>query len=152
MSMVMWVALLIGAAIIAGLGFYAGTLLFRLKEQNQRQQHARQQRIDTITESIQLIAKAIEQQQCNLSEGAIRLINLMESLPVKDVPDCQQDFPALYELYEQVRHLPTHAARDALDKKTRREQDKVREEHEARLESRILKEIAPLKEYRAPAI
>ncbi len=141
----------IGAAalVIAPLAFYAGKLLYQLKQQNDRQQAARSARITNITQSIQTIAMAMSQQQCNLSEGAIRLVNLLESLPIQTPPKCEQDYPALYELYCHVRDLPTHDQRKALQPEVRAEQDKVREEHEARLETTILTEIRGLIEFRA---
>jgi hypothetical protein len=54
----------IALLIILALGFYAGKLLFMLKQQKERQEAARQSRVATITESIIVIAKAMEQQQC----------------------------------------------------------------------------------------
>ena len=141
------VALVLAFAIIIPLAFYAGKLLFQLKQQTKRQQAVRQQRIDTIIESIQTISMAMQQQQCNLSEGAIRLVNLIESLPVNPVPDCKQHYPALYELYLEVRHLPTHEARAKLPRKERQAQDQQREEHETRLETQILKEVTLLRAF-----
>ena len=141
------VALVLAFAVIIPLAFYAGKLLFQLKQQTKRQNAVRQQRINTMVESIQTISMAMEQQQCNLSEGAIRLVNLIESLPVVPAHDCQQHYPALYELYLEVRHLPTHEARAALPKQERQVQDQQREEHESRLESRILKEVTLLRAF-----
>lgn len=132
--------------VIAGLAYYAGTLLFQLKQQRKKQNIARQARIANIMESVQTIALAVEQQQCNLSEGAIRLVNLLDSLPVSAPPNCQRDYPSLYALFVEVRDLPTHEERNALDKAVRASQDKAREEHEVKLESSILKEIAQIRE------
>ena len=143
-----WIAIIaVAALIVIGLGFYAGKLLYQLKAQTARQNRVRQERIVVITESIQTIAHAVEQQQCNLSEGAIRLIRLIEGLPVTNVPDCSKEFPALYELYGHVRDLPTHDERKKLKRDEREQQDQVREEHESRLESKILQEVAQLKSF-----
>ncbi len=141
-----WIYIAVGIAllIIALLSFYAGKLLFQLKLQKQQQQLLLNQRIETFVESIQTIALAIEQQQCNLSEGVIRLVNLLESLPTIPPISCQKEYPSIYALFVEVRHLPTHDARAALSKKERFAQDKVREEHEARLESKILQEVKGL--------
>ena len=141
-------ALLAAVLIILPLAFYAGKLLYQLKEQTRRQQTARQERIENITESIQLIAKAVEQQQCNLSEGAIRLVRLLEGLPVSPALDCNNAYPALYELFTYVKDLPTHQERKQLDRKVRERQDAEREEHEVRLESKILVEVAKLKYFK----
>ena len=141
------IALTVAFLIIAGLAFYAGKLLFQLRRQTQNQQRIRANRIANIVESIETIAHAVEQQQCNLSEGAIRLVNLLESLPVKNPPKCAQDYPALYELFCLVRELPTHENRARLSREVRIKQDSEREEQEARLESKILAEVTSLRNF-----
>ena len=147
MSSIWLIAILLAVVIVSSLAFYAGKLLYQLKAQTERQNRVRQGRIDTITESIQTIAKAVEHQQCNLSEGAIRLIRLIEGLPVTHVPDCKTEYPGLYELFLHVKDLPTHQDRKMLKRTEREQQDKVREEHEARLESKILSEVSTLKNF-----
>jgi hypothetical protein len=106
-----------------------------------------QQRVDNISESIQTIAKALEQQQCNLSEGCIRLFHLLEALPVKDKPDFSQQFTGLYSLYEQVKDFPTHDVRKSQSKNETKQQDLQREELEAQLEYQILKDVSVLKTF-----
>lgn len=139
--------LLVALTIIASLAFYAGSLLFRLRIQRRLRYQKTQQRIENISQSIQTIAKALEQQQCNLSEGCIRLFHLLEALPIKDRPDFSQQFPGLYSLYEQVKNLPTHEARKAQSKTETRLQDSQREELESQLESQILIDVSVLKTF-----
>ena len=141
------VFLLVALFIVAGLAFYAGSLLFKLRTQQQLRYQKTQQRIRKISESIQTIAKALEQQQCNLSEGCIRLFHLLEALPVKDKPDFSQQFSGLYSLYNHVKDLPTHEARKAQPKKQTKQQDLQREELEAQLETQILNDVAVLKTF-----
>ncbi|MBT0586665.1 DUF2489 domain-containing protein [Alteromonas oceanisediminis] len=131
--------------IVVGLSFYAGRLLFQLKQQTTRQTAARQVRIDNITQSIQTIALAMEQQQCNLSEGVIRICNLLDAMPLTPQPNYRADFPATYELYEKISHFPTHDARNALTKLQRRTQDNERENIESEYESKVLMEVSRLK-------
>lgn len=139
------IALLLAALIIvAGLAFYAGSLLFKLKAQQQLRRQKTQQRVENITLSIQTISKALEQQQCNLSEACIRIFHLLEILPILDKPDFSKEFPALYSLYDQIKDLPTHQARKAQSKKDTKQQDLRREELESQLESKILAEVATL--------
>ncbi|MFC3094197.1 DUF2489 domain-containing protein [Alteromonas sediminis] len=133
--------LLLGALIIAALAFYAGRLLFLLKKQNERQAVARQKRVATITESVTTIAMAMSQQQCDLSEGAIRICRLLDALPLDPKPDYDQRFPHIYGLFIKVSGFDTHEARMALDKRERRRQDRAREEIEAEYESRVLGEL-----------
>lgn len=137
--------IILGLVIISGLGFYAGKLLFQLKQQTQKQTEARNKRIANITESIQTIAHAMEQQQCDLSEGVIRICNLLDAIPVLPQPNYALEYPAVYELYAKIRHFPTHDARNALTKQERRRQDKEREEIESQFESDIIKEVGRLK-------
>ena len=141
------VFLLIGISVVAGLVFYTGSLLFKLRAQQQLRNQKNQKRIDNISESIQTIAKALDQQQCNLSEGCIRLFHLLEALPVKNKPDFSLQFPGLYSLYYKVKNLPTHESRKSQTKTETKQQDLQREELEAQLESQILKDVAVLKTF-----
>ncbi|MFT2092820.1 DUF2489 domain-containing protein [Paraglaciecola sp. 2405UD69-4] len=140
--------LLISAlVIIAGLAFYAGSLLFKLKAQTLQKEKTTQKRVENIVESIQTIALAIEQQQCNLSEGCIRLTHLLECLPIADKPDFKAQYPGLYELYAAVEHLPTHEKRKAQSKQETWKQDLFREEIEAKLSSKIMAEVSSLSKF-----
>ncbi|MEP4888707.1 MAG: DUF2489 domain-containing protein [Aliiglaciecola sp.] len=145
MSVLAYTLVAIALLIIASLAFYAGKLLFQLKRQKDVQQKARQERVVRIMESVHTIAWAVEQQQCNLSEGAIRLVNLLDSVPVASPPNCQRDYPNLYNLFLAVRELPTHQQRKALPPQVRAQQDQKREEQEAKLESGILKEMVMIR-------
>ncbi len=139
--------LVLGLLIIAGLAFYAGRLLFLLNKQTTAQKDVRNSRVNTIIESIQTIAFAMSQQQCDLSEGCIRLYKLLEALPIDPHPDYANIYPNVYSLYEQIKHMPTHEQRQQQPKAERRKMDLQREELEARLESKILKEIDELKNF-----
>lgn len=141
------VLLSIALLIVAGLAFYAGSLLFQLKVQQNNRKHKTQQRISTISESIQTIASAVEQEQCNLSEGTIRIYHLLEGLPVKDKPDFSDKFPNLYSLYAQIKDLPTHQSRKEQSKSETRKQDIQRQTLEAQLETAILQEMTELKTF-----
>ena len=141
------VFLFVALSIVAGLAFYAGSLMFKLRTQQQIHNQRTQQRIDNISQSIQTIANALEQQQCNLSEGSIRLFHLLEALPVKDKPDFSQQFKGLYSLYDQVKDLPTHKARKAQTKRETKQQDLQREEWESQFESQILNDVSVLKTF-----
>ncbi|MDO6695609.1 DUF2489 domain-containing protein [Aliiglaciecola sp. 3_MG-2023] len=145
MSILEYTLIAIAILIISALSFYAGKLLFQLKRQNQVQRKARQERVVRIMESVHTIAWAVEQQQCNLSEGAIRLVNLLDSVPVESPPNCKRDYPNLYSLFLAVRELPTHQQRKDLPAEIRAQQDQNREEQEAKLESGILKEMVMIR-------
>ncbi|MDU0353363.1 DUF2489 domain-containing protein [Paraglaciecola aquimarina] len=137
-------ALIVALLFVSSLAFYAGTLLFKLQAQNKARQANINKRVTNITESIQTIAKGVEQQQCNLSEASIRIYHLLEGLPVLNKPDFAKQYPAMFELYEAVKDLPTHQERNKQPKMETRKQDIKRESLESTLESRILAEMEKL--------
>lgn len=143
-----WTLLIIaGVAIIIGLGVYAGRLLFLLKQQNQRQKRARDSRVNTITESILTIIKAMEQQQCELSEGAIRVVNLLDALPINSPPDYRQKFPHIHTLFVEISGFAILDARKKLSSKEKWQQDKEREQVESVHESKVLGELPDIRQF-----
>ncbi|GGW96325.1 DUF2489 domain-containing protein [Alteromonas halophila] len=144
----MWTLLLLaGLAIIAGLGIYAGRLLFMLRQQNQRQQKVRDARVSTITESILTITLAMEQQQCELSEGAIRVVNLLDALPIQSPPDYRQKFPSIHQLFTEISGFAVLEARKKLSPKEKWRQDKAREQVESEHESKVLAELPEIRQF-----
>jgi hypothetical protein len=71
MSIILIASIVVGACIIIALGIYAGRLIFMVKRQGEQQQQVRNKRIASKQSSIQTIAFAIQQQQCDLSEGTV---------------------------------------------------------------------------------
>jgi hypothetical protein len=142
-------AVLTGVAllIILGLGFYAGKMLFLLKQQKARQEATRQSRVENITESLVLIAKAMDQQQCDLSEGVIRIVNLLNALPIVDQPDYKTKYPHIYALFTEVSGFAILEERQKLSKAERRKQDIAREQIESEYESKVLSELPALQAY-----
>jgi hypothetical protein len=131
--------------IVICLAFYAGRLLFLLNLQTKRQQQVRLVRIESIIQSIQTIAAATEQGQCNISEASIRICRLIAALPVKEIVDYNSAFPAIHELTNRIEDLATHESRKELSKSERKGQDKIREQHEAELRDEVFKEVKKLK-------
>ncbi|AWL10523.1 uncharacterized protein HMF8227_00009 [Saliniradius amylolyticus] len=134
------------ALIVLGLGFYAGKLLCQLRHQQQQRQQAEEKRKAYVHQSIQTIAKAVEQQQCGLSEASIRLCVLLDNLPDREEQDYARQFPALHDLYDRIKHMPTHDAWKALPKKERRKMELQQGQFEAELETAILKEAEQLRQ------
>jgi hypothetical protein len=124
LSIVTIALILVGAVIIIALGVYAGRLLFLVKAQDLKKQTVRNKRIASMQSSIQTIAFAMQQQQCDLSEGVIRICRLLESLSLDPLPDYNKQYPATHALFELVKDYPTHEQRSALSKQERRQQDK----------------------------
>ena len=68
----MWTALLIlGGLIILAMTAYAIRLLLAVRKQNQALQNVRATRTERLKESIVIIAKAMQNGDCNHSEGVI---------------------------------------------------------------------------------
>jgi hypothetical protein len=141
--------------IIIGLAFYVVILLYKIKvqkanqlamvaEQEKQQAIGQQQRNDTICESIRVIALATAQQQCNVSEAAIRLTVLLEALLLKQPIDLINSYPALSEMFDKVKDMPTHDQRKKVPVKELKALDKKRETLEAELEQQIMAEAQQL--------
>lgn len=133
--------------IVLPLAFYAGTLVFRLRAQSQKNKQRTTERIDKIVESITTIASAMNQQQCNMSEGCIRLYHLLEALPLVERPDYSRIYVGVYSLYNDVKELASHEARAGLSPQERHGQDTFREEREALLETAILRDVDQLRRF-----
>lgn len=134
---------IIAALILIVMAGYAAHLLLALKKQKQAiaaaQQQARQVRVERLTESIEIIAKAMQSGDCNLSEGVLRLKMLLDPLG-----NSLKNYSAMFSLYETVQDMPTHDARRELAKKERMRLDLTRESKEAELETEIQQELVRL--------
>ena len=143
--MIIWIGFGLGAAVVVGLGVYAGRLLYLLNQQNIQQKKAKEKRLNNLVESITTIAFAMAQQQCSYSEGVIRLYHLLEAIPVTPLPNFESDYPGVYGLYHKIKAFPILEERAALSKKERRLQDKEREQLESEYASQIEKDIETLR-------
>lgn len=137
----MWktVLLLVAVCIIVGMIGYATYLLLALQKQKKALQQARRNRINRIKESIEIIAKAMLNGDCNLSEGVLRLKMLLEPVGMSI-----KNHVTMLQLYEVVETMPTHEVRKALKKNERMRLDLQRESAEAALEKNIKLELHQL--------
>lgn len=131
--------LLVAVCIIVGMIGYAIYLLLALQKQKKALQQARRNRINRIKESIEIIAKAMLNDDCNLSEGVLRLKMLLEPVGMS-----LKHYSAMWRLYETVEDMPTHEARNALKKNERMRLDLQRESAEVALEKNIKLELHQL--------
>lgn len=140
------------------LAFYAGMLIKRINIQKAQLAQAaadkaqqaslkKQQRNDNICESIRFIARATAQKQCNVSEAAIRLSVLLETLLIDPKIDIDKDYPAISALFEKVKGFATHIERKNMDKKSLKQQDKQRQIFENEFEDAIIKEAQTLEHF-----
>lgn len=137
----MWKTILFIAAvcIIVGMVGYAVYLLLALQKQKKALQQARRNRINRIKESIEIIAKAMLNGDCNFSEGVLRLKMLLEPVGMSI-----KNYVTMLQLYEVVEDMPTHEARKSLKKNERMRLDLRRESAEAELEKSIKLELHQL--------
>ncbi len=148
----MWYVLFgLGVLVVACLAFYLGQLLFQLRSQQQRQQQAlldhqkkQAEHQQYLLDSIVLIGKATLEQQCELSEAALRIWVLLENLQPDLAQACR--WPGLFTMYDCVKAMPTHDARKELDKKELRRQDHLRQQTEIQLKDAIEMDIRGLLE------
>ncbi|AOT06652.1 DUF2489 domain-containing protein [Pseudoalteromonas luteoviolacea] len=155
MSTIWVVALVFGALIVAGLAFYAGKLLWQLKvqkdtiaklkeEQVKKLEKSRQERNGKLADSINLIAKAMKQKQCEYSEGCLRVWVLISQYSFDSEVTLEQTYPGVFEMYDEVKEMPTHDARKKYSKKEIFKMDTQRWRAEERLEEQILKDCDKL--------
>ncbi|MBN6711415.1 DUF2489 domain-containing protein [Haemophilus haemoglobinophilus] len=134
----MWTTILIILAllIISAMLGYAIYLLLALQKQKKAFSQAKLARTKRLKESCEIIAKAMQSGECNLSEGVIRLKMLLDPLG-----HSLRNYSSMYQLYEVVMDMPTHDARRTLKKNERMRLDLQRESAEADLEQKIKLEL-----------
>ncbi|MFM2486063.1 DUF2489 domain-containing protein [Celerinatantimonas yamalensis] len=147
--MIVWA--IIGVIIIAGL---LGYWLYLLRLINARQQLQHQQRKQTldmhrdrIAQSVETIAKACFAEQCESSEAAIRITQLLLAYPEQPARDWSKQYPGLFGLYQAIADLPTHQARMSQSKRERRTQDVYRLEQEKQFAAQVRGELEDLSEF-----
>jgi len=152
MSNTWFIALVIGSIIIASLSFYAGKLLMLLKAQTKLQKDAQEQHQrglknhdKKVFDSVVIIARAMQEEQCDISEGCWRLSVLLDSLKISQGLD--QQFPAIFELYNKIKHLAILTDRKGLEKKQRMKEDLTRMKAESELADKIRLDIDLLHQY-----
>lgn len=133
----------IGALIIAGLAFYAGQLLWQVKRQDEVRDAHKKKRLDYITNSISHIAKAMKAEQCEYSEGVLRIWVLLEHFR-QEVPqngELPEQYPGFAKLYDIIKDMPTHEARKRLSKQERHKMDLLRLQGEEEYKTMIDKDL-----------
>ncbi len=144
MTTTLWILTGLAALIVLALAVYA-TLLWRKVFQRQRaRQNAIGARNARLFESIRDISLAMQQRQCPLSEGCIRLTVLLDHLVLPDHPDFPRLYPAIHDMHERIKHMPTHDARKAFPPQVIEQMDEEREGHEVELEGRIQADVTRL--------
>jgi len=137
------VLVVVGLCIIASLLYI---IRLQLKTQRQKKQaedeaqaeleaKAQQQR-DYLVESIRVISMAMQDEQCELAEGCIRLKVLLDHLA--PYLHEHEDFSIINQMYESTRHMPIRDEWKKLKIKQRFELTREREALEVEHRSAIL--------------
>lgn len=147
-----WYVITLAVIIIASLAFYAGKLLRELSKQQQKQlqtQIAHKKSLakhdHKVLASVQIITRAMQEQQCDFSEGCWRLSVLISSLKMSSELELQ--FPAIFKLYNEIKDLTILDERKQLEKKQRMKEDYKRLTVEAQLHDEIVIDLDLLQQY-----
>ena len=148
MSTFWLIAFIFGALFFAGLAFYAGTLLRQVKQQkdqilarNAKRQIQQEQKNTKLADSINLIAKAMKEKQCEYSEGCLRVWVLLSQYVFESENNIELEYPGILKMYDVVKEMPTHAARKKYSKKEIYKMDSARWKAEKDLEDEIQKDL-----------
>lgn len=144
--------LVIGIIFIVALASYAIKLLIQLKRQTEQQkqaqleqQQAHHQHDQKVLNSVIIIVRAMKEEQCDISEGCWRLSVLLDSL--KTSRELDQQFPAIFELYNAIKHMPILEERKKLPKQQRMKLDLERTKIEAQLQPSVNSSLHLLHNY-----
>lgn len=74
-----------------------------------------------ILESLDIICKAILQEQCEISEGSIRIRMLLDNSKMLD--SNKSEYVLFYNMYEELKEFKTHEKRNELSKQERMSED-----------------------------
>lgn len=148
-----WIYAVVSAVIIiAALAFYAFKLLSQLKQQTEKTERVEQERKialakhDTkILKSVVIIAHAMKEEQCDIGEGCWRLSVLLDSLKLSE--GLSEEFPAVFELYNEIKHMPILEERKKLAKNERMKLDLQRMKAETNLSAKIIIDVTALHQY-----
>ncbi|PCM43112.1 DUF2489 domain-containing protein [Marinobacter sp. ANT_B65] len=122
-----WSLIITGAiAIVVLLGFIRRQTVI-LSDNRKRQQKAdafQARRREDMIDSIRMIAMAIEENQVEYSEACLRIKGLLDH--VEPALMEQAPYRVFLEVYEQLRHMPTHQARQDTEARFVEKMDKER--------------------------
>ena len=155
MSIGLMIAIITGASIIAGLSYYAGRLLWQLKlhkanvlkkhtEQQAALAKSRQTRNAKLSDSINILARAMKEKQCEYSEGCLRVWVLISQYSFDTDILLEETYPGVFALFNVVKDMPTHDSRKKYTKKEIYKMDTTRWRAEEQYEAQIMKDCEKL--------
>jgi hypothetical protein len=142
----LYLIITLGVVVLVALSYYAGTLLWRVKQQEKAVEEEQTKRLNYITDSICHIAKAMKAEQCEPSEGVLRIWVLLEHYNKAQAEP--KDYVELYSgysaLYSEIKDMPTHDARKKFSKKDILKLDLQRMEAEQKYAEQIVLDTSQL--------
>ncbi|MBR0574484.1 MULTISPECIES: DUF2489 domain-containing protein [Pasteurellaceae] len=132
--------IILALLIILALIGYALSLLFKLHKQKKFIQTAKKERFLNIKNSIDIIARSMLADQCNLSEGVRRLKPLLDVLGQPKL----QNFTSMWALFKVVEEMPILEERKNLARNQRMKLDLERENTEIKYQDNIKQELRKL--------
>lgn len=137
--------LILAAAVIIALLVSYAIWLWRQVWQRERAAMERQHQTQKdLLDQMEIVCRSLQQEQMNVTEGALRLVYLLDKLTAR--PPQPLDLAAIHQLAEDAGDLAIGAARQALPKDTRREQDQRREQLESAQQAAVVAAAARLLE------
>jgi len=146
--MLLLLLMMVGVIVVISLAIYAGVILFKLRQQQIEISQTQLIKATTLSDSIRIIALGVKQEQCDLSEAAIRIVKLLQAMPNHQF-DYESAYPALHSLFDKIKHMPTHEQRKQQNKLERRKMDQERLSYETQIKPLILLEIEQLTNFSA---
>jgi len=114
-------------------------------DQTLQNKHAWLEHQEELAKDIRFIANAMMQEQCEITEGCLRLIYLMDRLDTG--LQHKKEFKTLQMHYQSTSSMPHHEAYKALNKKQQIKLDQTRYELEKQNRQIILSEVTILSNY-----
>jgi len=129
-----WTLIIAGLLAIVVLSAFIvrqGRLLKTSRQRDDKNREFRERRRESMVESLQVIAMAVEENQVEYSEACLRLKGLLDHV----APELLEKAPyrIFRDVSDQLQHMPTHRARQATDarfvEKMDRERRAIEEQH-----------------------
>lgn len=137
--------------IIIALVIYLAIIVFKIKNQKARNKELHRilddfnaETKENARESIRIICLAVIQDQCELSEGCIRIRNLLEYFPETKF---KTEYSVIFKFYEEIKSFATHDNYKNLKLSEQFKQDKQRSKIEGKHEDDFKQSIANLRDY-----
>jgi hypothetical protein len=144
--------IIFAVAIIVILAILAGYYLFKVRQvtlqekaQTKENHQAWLLHRNNLIKDIHFIANSMTQEQCEITEGCMRLEYLIDK--VDDSEQIRATFNYIYEHYNATAHMPIKDAYQSLSKKEQFKLDKERSRLEAQNKVNVLKDTSRLSQH-----